>query len=84
MDNISLPDSATGLENTPASLALQGFHGFQKIPGSGGHPKVSAGPPGSDQLQLEGLEHRPGAVAHAQLGEDVGHVVLDGALRHAQ
>src|SRR5690606_22523066 len=31
--------------------------------------------PCSDQLQLERLEHRPGAVAHAELAQDVGDVV---------
>ena len=37
-----------------------------------------------DQLQLERLQYGPGAVTHAQLGQDVGDVVLDGALGHAQ
>src|SRR5690606_3006884 len=42
--------------------------------------RTSAPPLASHQLQLEGLEHCPGAVAHAQLAQYVGHVVLDRAL----
>src|SRR5690606_241824 len=38
----------------------------------------------SDQLQLERLEYGPGPVTHAQLGKDVGNVILDGAFGHAQ
>src|SRR5690606_10606444 len=40
--------------------------------------------PVSDQLEFEGLQHGPGAVAYAQLGEDVGDVVLDRPLRHSE
>src|SRR5690606_12771475 len=39
---------------------------------------------GSDQLELERLEHRTRADAHAKLAEDVGDVVLDRAFGHAQ
>src|SRR5690606_36424475 len=51
------------------------------------HARPRRAPPprgGSDQLQLEGLQDRAGPVAHAQLAEDVGDVVLDGALGHAE
>src|SRR5690606_2007725 len=38
----------------------------------------------SDQLEFEGLEHRPGAVADPQLAQYIGDVVLDRALGHAE
>src|SRR4249919_1825243 len=38
----------------------------------------------SDQLQLERLEYGPGAITHAELGQNVRHMVLDRALGHAQ
>src|SRR5690606_181533 len=48
-------------------------------PGSAGAAGGQAGPR-SDQLQFERLEHRPGAVAHAELGQNVRDMVLDRAL----
>src|SRR5262245_46044830 len=39
---------------------------------------------GSDDPQFQGLQDGPRTVADAQLGEDVGHVVLHRALGHAQ
>src|SRR5258708_10198372 len=37
-----------------------------------------------EQTRFERLQHRARAVAHAELGEDAGDVVLDRALRRAQ
>src|SRR6185437_13024389 len=46
-------------------------------------PWVEAGN-ASDDAQLECLQHRTRAVTHAELGQDVGNVVLDRALGHLE
>src|SRR6185369_4359909 len=48
-------------------------------------PKRSGGPrPTLHNAQLERLQNGPGPVAHAELGQDVGHVILYGPLGDAE
>src|SRR6185312_4167421 len=58
--------------------------GFCRL--SGDSPALPGPGPGkaSDDAQLQCLQHRAGTVAHAELGQDVGNVILDRALGHLE